>query len=155
MIIEPTDIGTLYVPDPIRFSFETPGWYLLAGILFLLILLLLLKWLKRYRQNAYRREALKNLTIIEERFNTQHDVLCLPDVLVLLKVVAIKAYGRQQVAELHGNDWLLFLESKGEHTPFTQYKQTVFNSLYETVDVDMKELKKIMELSKKWIKTHA
>ena len=155
MTLEPTNIGTLYVPEPVRFSFETPGWYLLAGLLILLFILLIFKWLKQFRENAYRREALKNLAVIEDKFSKQQDVLCLNDVLVLLKGVAIKAYGRQQVAQLYGNEWLQFLESKGENTPFTQYKHNIFNSLYEAVIVDVKELKKIMELSKKWIKTHA
>ena len=155
MMKEEIDIGKLYVPEPVHFSFATPGWYLLGGLILLLIAFLFFRWLKHYRENAYRREALKNLAIIEDKLNKQLDVLYLNDVLVLLKVVAIKAFGRQQVAQLYGNDWLVFLESKGENTPFTQYEHSVFNSLYETVGVDINELKKILELSKTWIKTHA
>ena len=155
MIKEEIDIGKLYVPEPVHFSFDTPGWYLLGGLLFLFVVLLLFRWLKHYRENTYRSEALKNLAIIEDRVNKQQDVLCLNDVLVLLKVVAIKAYGRQEVAQLYGNDWLIFLETKGENIPFTQYKHSILNSLYEAVIVDIKELKTILELSKKWIKTHA
>ena len=149
------DLGPLYEPDALRFSFETPGWYLLGGLLSLLAVLLFFKWLKRYRKNAYRREALRNLRIIEDKFYNQKDVLCLNDVLVLLKLVAIKAFGRQQVAQLHGKDWLEFLESKGKNTPFTHYKQHIVNTLYDTIEVDVKEKKALMELSKKWIKTHA
>jgi hypothetical protein len=149
------DLGPLYEPDAIRFSFETPGWYLVAGLLLLVAVLLFVKWLKRYRKNVYRREALRNLRIIEDKSYNQKDVLCLNDVLVLLKLVAIKAFGRQQVAQLHGNDWLEFLESKGRNTPFTHYKQHIVNTLYGTIEVDVKEKKALMELSKKWIKTHA
>ncbi len=149
------DLGPLYEPDALRFSFETPGWYMLGGLLLLLAVLLFFKWLKRYRKNAYRREALRNLTIIEDKFYNQKDVLCLNDVLVLLKLVAIKAFGRQQVAQLYGNDWLEFLESKGKNTPFTHYKQHIVNTLYDTIAVDMKGKKALMELSKKWIITHA
>ena len=149
------DLGPLYEPDAIRFSFETPGWYLVAGLLLLVAVLLFVKWLKRYRKNVYRREALRNLTIIEDKFNNQKDVFCLNDVLVLLKWVAIKAFGRQQVAQLYGNDWLEFLESKGRNTPFTHYKQHIVNTLYDTITVDMKEKKALMDLSEKWIKTHA
>ncbi|MCK5135253.1 MAG: DUF4381 domain-containing protein [Bacteroidales bacterium] len=149
------DLGPLYEPDAVRFSFETPGWYLLGCLLLLLAVLLFFKWLKRYRRNAYRREALKNLAIIEDSFYNQKDVLSLNDVLVLLKLVAIKAFGRQQVAQLYGNDWLEFLESKGKNTPFTYYKQPVVNTLYDTITVDIKEIEALIELSKQWIKTHA
>ncbi len=149
------DLGPLYEPDALRFSFETPGWYLLGCVLSLLAVLLFFEWLKRYRKNAYRREALRNLRIIEDKSHEQKDVLCLNDVLLLLKWVAIKAFGRQQVAQLYGNDWLEFLESKGRNTPFTHYKQHIVNTLYDSITVDMKEKKELMELSKKWIKTHA
>ena len=149
------DLGPLYEPDALRFSFETPGWYLVAGLLLLVAVLLFVKWLKRYRKNAYRREALRNLRIIEDKSYKQKDVLCLNDVLVLLKLVAIEAFGRQQVAQLYGNDWLEFLESKGKNTPFTHYKQPIVNTLYDTIEVDVKEKKALIELSKQWIKTHA
>ncbi len=155
IITEVIDLEPLCEPDALRFSFETPGWYLLGGLLSLLAVLLFFKWLKSYRKNAYRREALRNLRIIEDKSYNQKDVLCLNDVLVLLKWVAIKAFGRQQVAQLHGKDWLEFLESKGKNTPFTHYKQQIVNTLYDTIAVDMKEKKSLMELSKKWIKTHA
>ena len=148
------DLGPLYEPDAVRFSFETAGWYVLSGLLLLLAVLLFLKWFKRYRENAYRREALKNLAIIEDKFSGQQDVLCMNDVLILLKLVAIKAFGRQQVAQLYGNDWLEFLESKGKNTPFTQYKHNISNTLYDTIAVDMKGLEEVIELSEKWIKTH-
>jgi hypothetical protein len=149
------DLGPLYEPDAVRFSFETAGWYVLSGLLLLLAVLLFLKWFKRYRENAYRREALKNLAIIEDKFSGQQDVLCLNDVLILLKRVAIQAFGRQQVAQLYGYDWLVFLESKGKNTPFTQYKHNIINTLYDTVPVKVNEIEDMMELSKRWIKTHA
>ena len=155
MKIESTDIGILYVPEPIRFSFETPGWYLLGSLLFLFIIFFLFKRLKHYRGNAYRREALKKIALIEDHQNKQQDILYINSILIVLKAVAIRSYGRQQVAPLYGDDWLLFLESKGENTPFTQYKNSIINALYKTVLIDIQESTKIVELSKKWIKTHA
>ena len=153
--IEPIDIGTLYEPEPVLFSFETPGWYILAAFLIAIILFLFIKWLKYYIKNAYRREALKNLGAIENRFNEQQDNLCLNDVMVLLKLVAIKTFGRQLVANLYGNDWLQFLESKGKQTPFMNHKSTILNEIYGSGLPDNLETKQIIELSRIWIKTHA
>ena len=153
--IEPIDIGVLYEPEPVLFSFETPGWYILAAFLIAIILFIFIKWLKNYKKNAYRREALKNLQVIENRFSEQQDGLCINDVMVLLKLVAIQAFGRQLVASLHGNDWLQFLESKGKQTPFMLHEITILNNIYGTASNNIDETEAIMELSRKWIKTHA
>jgi len=149
------DLGPLYEPDAVRFSFETPGWYLMGGLLLLFTFLFFLKWLKRYQKNKYRREALKTIASIEQNLQNLNESNQFNDILILLKLVAIKAFGRQEVAQLYGNEWLEFLESKGIHTPFTQYKQIILNTLYKPTLVDLKETKVLFELSKRWIRTHA
>ena len=54
-------IGEPIAPEPVAFSFEAAGWtYLVIGVLFF-ILLVGFYWLWRYRKNAYRREALKQI----------------------------------------------------------------------------------------------
>ena len=149
------DLGPLYEPDAVRFSFETPGWYVLGIILLLVATFLFFSWLKLYRKNGYRREALKTIARIEQNFQNQNEANQLNDTLVLLKLVAMETFGRQQVAQLYGDDWLEFLESKGKNTPFTDYKQPIINTLYDTIPGDPKETKALMELSKQWISTHA
>ena len=150
-----TDLGPLYEPDAVRFSFETAGWYLVAGLLLIVAVLIFFRWLKYYRKNGYRRDALQTIARIEQNYHSHNDVNLLNDILVLLKLVAIEAFGRQQVAQLYGNDWLEFLESKGKNTPFTDYKQHISNTLYEPISVDPKEAKALIEISKQWISTHA
>ena len=149
------DLGPLYEPDAVRFSFDTPAWYVLSIFLLLVAILLFFKWLKRYRKNAYRREALKTLSEIEQNSQSHNEANLLNDILVLLKLVAIEAFGRQQVAQLYGNDWLEFLDSKGKNTTFTYYKQHIGNTLYNAIPVDLKESKALIDLSKQWIVTHA
>ena len=149
------DLGPLYEPDAVRFSFETPGWYLVAGLLLIVAVLIFFRWLKHYRKNDYRRDALQAIARIEQNAPSQNDANQLNDIWVLLKLVAMETFGRQQVAQLTGNDWLEFLESKGKNTPFTSYKQHIVNTLYNTIPVDPKETGALIELSKQWIRTHA
>ncbi len=150
-----TDLGPLYEPDAVRFSFETPGWYVLGISLLFVATFLFFRWLKRYRKNGYRREALKTIVGIEQNSQLQNGANQLNDTLVLLKLVALETFGRQEVAQLYGNDWLEFLESKGKNMLFTQYKQHIAYALYGSMVVDMKETKAFIELSKQWIRTHA
>jgi hypothetical protein len=149
------DLGPLYEPDAVRFSFETPGWYVLDIILLLVATFLFFSWLKRYRKNGYRREAVKTIVRIEQNTQNQNEANQLNDIWVLLKLVAMETFGRQEVAQLYGDDWLEFLESKGKNTPFTDYKQHIANTLYEPISVDPKETRALIELSKHWISTHA
>ena len=139
------DLGPLYEPEAVSFSFQSPGWYFLAGTLLLLAAYFLVKWIRSYLKNAYRREALKNLSTISS----------LSDTLVLLKIVAIQTFGRESVAPLYGDEWLDFLEEKGKETPFRLYSSSISVALYEHGKMEEKQLEKIIGLSKTWIKTHA
>lgn len=149
------DLGPLYEPDAVRFSFETPGWYVLGILLLLVATFLFFSWLNRYRKNAYRREALKNIARIEHHSLNQNEGNQLNDIWVLLKLVAMETFGRQEVAQLYGDEWLEFLESKGKNTPFTHYKQYIAKTLNATISLDPKETRSLIELSKRWINTHA
>ena len=149
------DLGPLYEPETIHFSFDAPGWYLLGGLLLLFAGFILFRWLKQYQKNAYRRDALKELEIIEKNFHQQQNDAFLNDSLILLKIVAIKAFGRQQVAPLFGIQWLEYLESKGKATPFMKYKSTILNSYYNGVSGEKTKVAAVIDLTKKWIKTHA
>lgn len=153
--ISSADLGPLYEPEAIRFSFETPGWYILAALVLFVAIFFFYKWIINYKRNAYRREALKNLSLIETRFNEQKDVFCLNDVLVLLKLVAIQAFGRKLVAELSGDEWLTFLEQKGTGTPFKKYSSTIFSIAYKQSKIELNEVSNIIGLTHKWIKNHA
>jgi len=63
-IIENPDLGEIIEPEAIRFSFNTPGWYILAIFSCMVVVYLLIKWIINYRKNAYRREAIKQITAL-------------------------------------------------------------------------------------------
>ena len=78
---------------------QTIGWYIVFGVLFLLVAWAAWRMFARWRRNRYRREALRELE--------QADVSARP---VLLKRVALAAWPREEVASLTGEPWLQFLE---------------------------------------------
>ena len=68
-------------------------------------------WYRRWKRNAYRREALAELDRIENALagdGAAH--LLLPRLPELLKRTALAAYGRGEVASLSGKSWLDFLD---------------------------------------------
>jgi len=154
LIGESLDLGPLYEPEAVEFSFATPGWYVLGALLLLLLVYVIMKAARLYVKNAYRRSALRSLTEIEEGLRQDYET-GLREVLVLLKRVAMEAFGRETVAPLHGDDWLEFLEEKGKDTPFREYGSTIFTAVYAAGEIEEHQLGNIIGLCKRWIKTHA
>ena len=62
----------------------------------------------RYRRNAYRREALRQLDAVDPG-----------GISTVLKRTALAAWPREQVAALTGAAWLAFLDRTGRTTAFT------------------------------------
>jgi len=149
------DLGPLYEPDPVTFSFNAPGWYFLLLVLVAFVLFFGYQSIRKYIKNAYRRAALKYLRTIRSRFEELQDGACLNDVIILLKQVAIRTFGRDEVAELHGENWLVFLESKCKRVSFIHFQELISKSLYQEQLITKSEFSDLYEVSKKWIRYHA
>jgi hypothetical protein len=94
-------------PAPVAYIPQTIGWLV---ILLLLVLALAAggwRWLRRYRANRYRREALAALAQIEAHLN---DAAALRELPALVKRVALSFAPREQVAALSGEQWLGFID---------------------------------------------
>ena len=148
-------LGPILEPKPVKFSFDTPGWYFLGMLFIFTCLFLIFKGLKRYKQNAYRREALKKINFVSSSKPQKELKQQVSELFVILKIAAFKAYGRDHVASLYGKSWLLFLESKAKNTPFTKYEPIISGAIYKDFVPDAQELNELKNLSKKWIQTHA
>lgn len=149
------DLGPLYEPTPIVFHFETPGWTILFLILATLSIVIVAKILWKYYRNAYRRQALKIIKIIESRFHKEHEAACVNEMMVVLKHVCFTTYAREEVAALSGNAWLEFLESKSKDAVFLKYGKVLSQALYEDKVEHPEEVKQLFMSSKKWIHHHA
>ncbi|MDK4742520.1 DUF4381 domain-containing protein [Rhizobium sp. CNPSo 3464] len=108
------------VPPPVSWMPQTWGWAVLATILVVVLLVVFLRWLKAYRANAYRREALAQLAEIEEKIRdpvARGDGL--RELAALLKRVMLAGWGRPAVAEIAGAAWVRFLSEHGDEKAST------------------------------------
>ncbi len=109
--IDLQDLHDIVVPTPVSWLPPAPGWYALG-----LTVLLFLLWgaavlHRRWRRNAYRRQALAELARLQHALATDRTApLLLPRLSELLKRTALAAYGRGQAASLSGQPWLDFLD---------------------------------------------
>lgn len=108
-----TALGTLKdiaTPAPVSWLPQTWGWVLLA----LVVLAGLSIWIgiaiRRYRANRYRRDALRELSLIEQNMRDPATcMLALQELAALLKRVMLAAWPRTEVAALTGAAWVDFL----------------------------------------------
>ena len=75
------------------------------------------------------------------------------EISVLLRRVAIQAYGRERIAPLNGDAWLAFMDERGNTSQFSQGAAKVFgDGMYQSsVEADIGE---ILQIAKQWIKGH-
>jgi len=97
-------------PDAIGWWPPAPGWWLLAVAILLLLTLLTVWLLKRYRRNRYRKLALQQLKAARQHWLEQGDIpQFVQQINQLLKATAVHVYSNTAVAPLHGQAWLAFL----------------------------------------------
>lgn len=106
------------VPEPVSWMPQTWGWALLGSLLVLAIIAFGICRLRRYRANAYRREALALLFDVEEKMSDparRHEGV--HELAELLKRVMLVAWPRKDVAAMSTASWVRFFHEDGEETP--------------------------------------
>ena len=139
----------IIVPPAISFWPLAPGWYALALILLAYVLHLALKAWTKYRENAYRREALDELSLTEEGTAEMKRLL------TLMKRVALQHFGRKNVAALSDTSWCEFVEQHSRVKVESDLRLLSQKVLYSSdVQVTTEALAKMRKITKVWIKTH-
>jgi len=129
-----------------------PGWWILAGLAILGLLALLWFLLRRYRANAYRRQALAQLHELHEAFvATRNPGEYTAGINALLKSVALHAYPRRDVAPTNGDAWLQFLNARVRAGERFQADYTSAAYRRESPELDMEQ---VQRAARNWIKRH-
>lgn len=146
-------IGQLIEPDPIVYSFNTPGWYMVLGLFLLTLLVIGFRQYRKYKRNAYRREALKKVEaiLLQKENNTIYEIN------TLLKVIALQLFDRQKVASLIGMEWFSFLNStlKSEYTIAEKEVRQITAALYNPNESsDKNTINELADFAILWINNH-
>jgi type II secretory pathway pseudopilin PulG len=102
------------MPPPVSWMPNTWGWAGLAVIILVLLLAVATKAIRRFRSNAYRREALQRLANLEQEMtDAARRSRALRELAELLKRTALAAWPRARVAPLTSTGWTQFLDGSG------------------------------------------
>lgn len=120
----------LHLPEPLDWWPLAPGWWILIALVLIgLGYVAHSAWL-RWRRNALRRLALKNLARVRRDYDRGQDVLTLVKEMSTLLRRAMLAYTpRDEVAGLTGRDWLVWLDRGLVDRPFTNGPGSMLESL--------------------------
>ena len=143
----------IHLPAPVSFWPPAPGWWMVAALVIVLLIVAVWFW-RRYRRHAYRRGALQQLQHLQAALRQGHaETQVLAELSILLRRTAISRYGRQQVAALHGDDWLAFLDRTGRTTQFTQQGQALLDAPYRNHSAQVAE--PLLQLAQRWLKVQS
>lgn len=134
----------IVLPEPGSWWPPAPGWIWVAAlILVLAIAWIVLAWL-RWRQNAYRREAVAELAATDLTADQMFEVL---------KRVALVSYGRSEVARLSGIDWLRFL---ADSCPGLNAKslEPLYASIFSRTPASNSGFEEGLQAARQWVRHH-
>ena len=124
--MQPVDATTLlqqlrdiHSPPPIGWWPLAIGWWIIIGLSFL-ILICFAYYYWRKRRPTTLRIALALITQLQQKQQQQPDYNHLPELSIIVRRVALARFPNTDVAHLHSEAWLRFLDKTGRTIAFTQ-----------------------------------
>ncbi|HIG40940.1 MAG: DUF4381 domain-containing protein [bacterium] len=143
----------IHIPEPVSYWPQTTTW----SVIFFIILGLAatFSWLQwvNYKNNAYRRRAIKELGAIKQQDDIPKQISAIASI---IKRVAIVSFGRNQVAESSGSAWLTFLDQSCEDLNFSTGpgKHLAFGPYKKTIEASPGEVLELLEVAENWVASH-
>jgi len=145
-------------PKTIHWFPLATGWYFVGALVVIFLSWRLFLAAKRYKANAYRRNALRQLEIINTDFNNGNlnHKQYLQQLRKLLKATTLVIYQRHEVASLSGQQWMQFLNKKTDKSYFDKntldlMQHSTYQQQYEA---DTDTLKRFSQCVAQWLAHH-
>lgn len=139
------------LPQPVSLWPQTWPMRVMLTLLFAATLVATWKFVRHWRVNRYRREALTELDRITQ---------AAPDQLAtrlssLVRRTALAAFPREQIAPLSGSAWLAFLDRTLDGTEFSRgVGRWLASAPYTRAKPDDGQRTALVELTRRWIRMH-
>lgn len=141
----------IHLPSPIGWWPLAPGWYVLIILVLFLAIIVAYYIYKRHRNAQAKNQALLLLNNYQKQYehepNGAQASACISE---LLRRVALVYYPREQVASLHGEEWLKFLNKTGKGIDFNLVKELLLDAPFKTTET--MSLKPLFDTAQLWIK---
>ncbi len=141
----------IHLPNPVSWWPLAPGWYVL-GIFIVCLIGLFAFWLhKRHVHALAKKQALKLLAHYQKQYEKNSNTsVSSAHISKLLRRVALAYYPRAQVASLHGDAWLQFLNKTGKNIDFNPIRHMLLDAPFKQEDTA--NLTPLFHKAQRWIK---
>ena len=141
----------IHLPDSISWWPLAPAWYVVM-LLILFLTIALAYYAHKRRLNALaKNQALDLLNTYIEHYEKDHNAqLASARISELLRRVALVYYSRDEVASLHGDAWVDFLNQTSKEVDFKPVKSMLLDSPFKTAETV--NLKPLITRAQLWIK---
>jgi hypothetical protein len=150
------------VPPPMPWWPPAPGWFVVGGVLLVLVFWGAWRAWRRWRAAAYRRTALAEWRQLKARAadpRPREREIALRQLPELVKRVALAAFPREAVASLSGEAWLRFLDRTGHTDSFTHGRGRLLPELaYDprlAARLDASTVEDLFRIVQRWIRGHS
>lgn len=141
----------IHLPAPISWWPLAPGWYVVIALALILTLLLTYQMYKKHRYALAKKQALSLLALYQEQYEKKpHAPETSAHISELLRRVALVYYPRKEVASLHGEAWLHFLNQTGKDIDFSSVRTMLLDAPFQA-DNNI-NLKPLFIKAQQWIK---
>jgi len=160
---DPASLENLFdivVPPPVPWWPPAPGWFVLGGVLLVLVFWGAWRAWRRWRAAAYRRAALAEWRQLKTHAaDPGHREAALRQLPELVKRTALAAFPREAVASLSGTEWLRFLDRTGHTDAFTHGRGRLLPELacdpQLAPRLDTAAVEDLFRTVRRWIRGHS
>ena len=146
------DFVEVVPPAAISWWPQTTGWWWLGALLAGFAIYRGWNLLRHWYRNRYRREATARLQRLAG--SVSGDNLA-GEINRLLKLTALVAYSREQVARLSGEEWVDFLNSRCQSPPFSEEQGRLLAlASYTGQAVEPESGRQLIAASLAWVQLH-
>jgi hypothetical protein len=123
----------IHLPEPISWWPLAPGWYVLLALILIAITCLAYRLYKRHRYALAKKRALVLLNSYQKDYEKEPNApVTSARISELLRRVALVYYPREQVASLHGETWLCFLNQTSSGIDFNSVRELLLEAPFKT-----------------------
>lgn len=141
----------IHLPKPIGWWPLAPGWYILIGLILFMAIILAYSFYKKYRNALAKKHALVLLNTYQKEYSEEYNgSQTSARISELLRRVALVYYPREQVASLHGEKWLNFLNETSKGIDFNLVKDLLLDAPFKTEET--MDLKPLFNTAQRWIR---
>jgi hypothetical protein len=146
-----TQLKDIHLPQSITWWPLAPGWYVVLLIIMFSIIGVVYFFHRRQLNALAKNQALELLKTYKEQYEKDRNAQqASARISELLRRVALVYYPRAEVASIHGNAWLEFLNQTSKGIDFNPVKSMLLDSPFKTEETV--NLNPLINRAQVWIK---